>query len=469
VGILPVEPRRRRAVGIGLIGMAFAALVAVLPIAAPLSASADPIDPSTADESISIWLRDVATKAPVPDISVEVKGKGFDETFTTDADGRVLVGLPGPGDYTITVDDSTAPPEIGSIPAAQNPRTVAVQSTNKNVPANFLFTTAAGSGGGTTPSDSTSPSTGAGSSGSSSGASSGGTGITGGLVASKIVTGIIYGLLLALASIGVSLIYGTTGLNNFAHGELVTFGALMGYLFSSILGLPGFVGIIAAVLLGGLYGFVQDTVLWRPLRKRGVGLVPLMIVSIGLALATRYVYSFFFGADRLTLPNDPSPFLRIGSVSLRFTDVMGAVVALIVLLLVAWVMLRTRLGKAARAVSDNRSLAAASGIDVDGVIRWIWIGGGALAGLSGVLIAYYQSLRWDTGSQILLLIFAAVTLGGLGSAFGALVGSMVISVFMNLSTLFIPDNLKYVAALAVMIVILLVRPQGILGRRERIG
>ncbi|TPW71782.1 branched-chain amino acid ABC transporter permease [Schumannella sp. 10F1B-5-1] len=445
--------------------MAFAALIAVLPIAAPL-ASAEPIDPNTADESISIWVRQLQTKEPVPNLSVEVKGDDFDETFTTDAEGRIQVGLPGPGTYTVTVDDSTAPDGVGTLPDAQNPREVSVQATNKGVPANFLFTTAdTGSGGATSPSDSASPSSGA----SDSGSSSGPRGITGGLVASKIVTGIIYGLLLALASIGVSLIYGTTGLNNFAHGELVTFGALMGYLFSSILGLPGVVGILAAVILGGVYGFAQDVVLWKPLRKRGVGLVPLMIVSIGLALATRYIYSFIFGADRLTLPNDPSPFLKIGSVSLRFTDVMGAVVALVVLLLVAFVMLRTRLGKAARAVADNRSLAAASGIDVDFVIRCIWIGGAALAGLSGVLIAYYQSLRWDTGSQILLLIFAAVTLGGLGSAFGALVGSLVISVFMNLSTLFIPDNLKYVAALAVMIVILLVRPQGILGRRERIG
>jgi branched-subunit amino acid ABC-type transport system permease component len=449
--------------------MAFAALIAVLPVAAPLSASADPIDPSTADESISIWLRDVATKAPVPNVSVEVSGKGFDEKFTTDADGRALVGLPGPGTYTVTVDTSTAPTDIGSIPAAQNPRKVTVQDTNKNVPANFLFTKAAA--GGSTPGDGASPSAGASAgTGSSSGDSDETSpAISGPLVLSKLVTGIIYGLLLALASIGVSLIYGTTGLNNFAHGELVTFGALMGYVFSSVLGLPGFVGIIAALLLGGVYGFVQDTVLWRPLRKRGVGLVPLMIVSIGLALATRYVYSFIFGADRLTLPNDSSPFLRFGGVSLRFTDVMGAVIALVALLLVGFIMLRTRLGKAARAVADNRSLAAASGIDVDFVIRCIWIGGAALAGLAGVLIAYYQSLRWDTGSAILLLIFAAVTLGGLGSAFGALIGSLVISVFMNLSTLFIPDNLKYVAALAVMIVILLVRPQGILGRRERIG
>jgi len=136
---------------------------------------------------------------------------------------------------------------------------------------------------------------------------------------------------------------------------------------------------------------------------------------------------------------------------------------------VAYVLLYTKIGKATRAVSDNRSLAAASGIDVEGVIRVVWIGGAALAALSGVFIAYYQSLRWDTGASILLLVFSAVVLGGLGTAFGALIGSIVIGVFINVSTMVLPENMKYVAALVVMIVILLVRPQGILGRKDRIG
>jgi branched-subunit amino acid ABC-type transport system permease component len=222
-------------------------------------------------------------------------------------------------------------------------------------------------------------------------------------------------------------------------------------------------------VLGGIFGLLQDTTIWRPLRRRRVGLIPLMIVSIGLALATRYVYVLFYGGDRLTLPNDPSPFLVLGPISLRFTDVFGAGLSIIVLLGVAYVMLGTKLGKAARAVADNGPLAAASGINVDRVIRFVWIGAAALAALAGVLIAYYQGLRWDTGSAILLLIFAAVTLGGLGSAFGALVGSIVLSVFMNLSTLVLPENLKYAAALVVLILILLFRPQGILGRKERVG
>jgi branched-chain amino acid transport system permease protein len=103
------------------------------------------------------------------------------------------------------------------------------------------------------------------------------------------------------------------------------------------------------------------------------------------------------------------------------------------------------------------------------VIRTVWVAGGALAGLAGALLAYYQAIRWDTGASILLLIFAAVTLGGLGTAFGALIGALVIGLFIDLSTLVLPANMKFVAALAVMIVILVVRPQGILGKRDRIG
>ncbi|WP_051210338.1 branched-chain amino acid ABC transporter permease [Rathayibacter toxicus] len=287
----------------------------------------------------------------------------------------------------------------------------------------------------------------------------------------KVVTGLIFGLLIALAAIGASLIYGVTGLNNFAHGELVTFGALMAYLFSGLLGLPALLAIPIAVVLGGALGFAQDRVLWKPLRKKGTPLVPLMIVTIGLSLALRYLFVFFFGADRLTLPNSAAPFVTVPAlgISLKFTDIVGAIVGIICIVSVAYLLTKTRIGKAMRAVSDDRALASASGINVEGVICFVWSLSGALAALAGVYIGYYQSLRWDTGASILLLIFAAITLGGLGSAYGALVGSLVIGLMMNISTIWIPENLKYVAPLLLMIIILLVRPQGILGRKERVG
>ena len=120
-------------------------------------------------------------------------------------------------------------------------------------------------------------------------------------------------------------------------------------------------------------------------------------------------------------------------------------------------------------MADNKLLAATTGIHVERVIRVVWVGGAALAAVSGVLVAFYQTLSFQSGAQILLLIFAAVTLGGLGSAYGALVGALLLSWFIELSTFFIPSSMKIVAAMIVMIVILLVRPQGILGRKQRIG
>jgi branched-chain amino acid transport system permease protein len=141
----------------------------------------------------------------------------------------------------------------------------------------------------------------------------------------------------------------------------------------------------------------------------------------------------------------------------------------VVLLLVALMLQRTKIGKAMRAVADNRDLAASSGIDVNRVILVVWMMGGALAALGGVLLGLSDQVQWDMGFRLLLLMFAGVTLGGLGTAYGALVGSLVVGIFVQLSTLVIPDDMKYVGGLLLLIVVLIVRPQGILGSRARIG
>ncbi len=145
------------------------------------------------------------------------------------------------------------------------------------------------------------------------------------------------------------------------------------------------------------------------------------------------------------------------------------VLAVVVLLAFAFSLLYTKTGKATRAVSDNPALAAASGIDVDAVIRIVWIVGTALAAFSGVLFGLTQGMDFQLGFQVLLLIFAAVILGGLGTAFGAMLGAISVGLLIELSTLFIPAELKNVGALAVLIIVLLVRPQGLLGRSQRVG
>jgi branched-chain amino acid transport system permease protein len=225
-----------------------------------------------------------------------------------------------------------------------------------------------------------------------------------------------------------------------------------------------------AVAAAGLSGWVQDRFLWHPLRKRRVGLTQQLIVTIGLAIALQYTYQFFFGASSLRIDTTTPETVRFGPVFLTQTSLVSVIIAAVVLVAVAYFLVGTRIGRATRAVSDNPALAAASGISVDGIIRLVWTAGAALAGLGGVLMGLYlNATAWNMGGTLLLLMFAAVTLGGLGTAFGALVGSLVIGLVVEMSNLVIPSDMRYAGALVILILILLFRPQGILGRAERIG
>ena len=285
------------------------------------------------------------------------------------------------------------------------------------------------------------------------------------------VDGLILGLIIALAALGLNLIFGTTGLTNFAHGEILTLGGLLTYYFSAIANLPVMVAAPIAVLLSAfISGFLQDKYLWKPLRKRGTGLIAMLVVSIGFAIFLRYFFLFLFGGDTRQLPQYAGQAgLEFGLVNITPKSILTTVIGIGFIVFATLWLLRTRMGKASRAVADNPALASASGIDVQKVIRAVWILGAALAGYAGVVVTINQGVSFLMGQDMLLLIFAAVTLGGLGTANGALVGSLIIGLFVQLSTLFIPTELKYVAALVVLILILVVRPQGILGRKDRIG
>ncbi|WP_062134107.1 branched-chain amino acid ABC transporter permease [Demequina aestuarii] len=302
-------------------------------------------------------------------------------------------------------------------------------------------------------------------------------------IAQNVFNGIVFGLLLALASVGLSLIYGTTGLSNFAHGEQVSLGAMLAYFFATqepvsiplvpvefTIGWPLWLASIAAIAVAGATGWLQDRFMWAKLRKRGVKTVQQMIVSIGFSLALLNFLQWWIGPDRLRVSTAIEERKQIGPIQLGDTTTMSIGIAVVALLAVGYFLLRTRLGRATRAVSDNPALAAASGIKVDGIIRLVWVMATSLAALGGILLALYDSgTKFDTGAKLLLLMFAAVTLGGLGQPFGALVGSLVIGVVVETSTLWLGPDLKYATALAILILVLLVRPQGILGRAERVG
>lgn len=376
---------------------------------------------------------------PVPGARIIVEGNGFNGEGTTDESGVVRIGVPERAEYTITLDEESLPEGIAVEGEASTQRSIGQQGSTQ-----YAFNLGVGERSTTS--------------------------FTNQFV-ERLMNGLNFGLLLGLASLGVSLVFGTTGLTNFAHAEAVTLGAVIAVIFGVWWGMPMWIVLPIVLILGAAAGWFVDAGLWAPLRRRGVGLIPMMIVSIGLSFAVRYLYQFFFGGNTYQLPGAAPPKMPIiGPIRLSWIDIMSMGVSLVLLIAVALWLTRTRIGKATRAISDNPALAAASGINVDRVVRIVWMVATSLAAIAGVLWAYFRpGMRWDMGMQILLLIFAAVVLGGLGTAFGAMIGALIVGLLVELSTLWLPSDLKYVGALAVLIVILLVRPQGLLGQRERIG
>lgn len=412
---------------------------------------------------------------PLAGVRITATGDAGTVETTSADDGRWQIEVPAKGTYAVELDESTLPEGVSLADGQENPREVSFGNTTR---AGVIFQFGAGGGAAAAPApagadDTTAVPSSPPTAGETAAPGTTDTG-TGGrafgvVLGERALAGLTFGLILALCSVGLNLILGTTGLNNFSHGETVTLGAVLAFAFAA-LGLPMWLAIIAAVAGGGLYGYLNDTLLWRPLRRRRAGLVPMMIVSIGFALTVRYILQFFFGGSTRQLPLAQGPVFDLGPFSITRNNLVSMLVALAVVIIVSLLLMKSKIGKATRAVADNPALASASGIDVDRVIRIIWITGAALAALGGILYAYYRpGVTFNMGQQILLMMFAAVTLGGLGTVFGALVGSLIVGIFVEISTIWLSADLKYVGALFIMILVLVFRPQGILGRKERIG
>lgn len=387
-------------------------------------------------------LVDPATNSGVPGVLISATGPdGFSDQTESQADGTWALDIPGAGDYVVTIDPATLPEGL----TLRDPETTS-RTVNVFAARDLIVRFPLGEGQQTTTAWwSTIP--------------------------QLTVDGLLIGIQIGLAAVGLSLIFGTTKLTTFAHGEMIALGALLTFFFSSVVGLPlilaAVLGVIASAYVGG---WAQNQFLWRPLRRRGTGLIAMLVVSIGLGFLLRYFFLFIFGGQTRTFNQYAGqPGIEIGPVLIAPKDLIAGAIGIALILLTAWWLLRTRAGKATRAVADNPALASASGIDVEKVIRQVWILGVGLAAYAGVMVGLQVGVSWFMGFQLLLLVFAGTVLGGLGTAFGAIVGSLIVGLFIQLSTVFVPTELKYVGALLVLILILLVKPEGILGRKERIG
>jgi neutral amino acid transport system permease protein len=283
-------------------------------------------------------------------------------------------------------------------------------------------------------------------------------------VAQTGINGLSLGSVYALGAVGLTLVYGILKLVNFAHGDFLTFGAFMAYLMNVTWGVPLVFALFFGMAMTALLGVFFERTMWGPMRARKAGLLQLMLMSIGLAFVIRYSIQYIWGTEIRVL--DVSRVATVEFLGLRIgrTDLIVIAVGFAVLLGVGLMLKYSLLGKQMRALSDNLDLAETSGIDTGRVIFYTWLFAGALAGLAGVLAGAVTDIRPELGFALLLPIFAAVVLGGIGDAFGALAGGIVLGLVTEWSTLFIDSRWKATVGFAVLIVVLILRPQGIFGR-----
>lgn len=292
-----------------------------------------------------------------------------------------------------------------------------------------------------------------------------------------IADGIILGATLALGAIGLTLTYNILRFANFAHGEFLTFGAYFALVFASL-----FVGgqtlgpltfgwgfllaiVVAGVLTAGL-ALLLDALLYRELRKSDIA-VTLVIASFGASLMLRNIVVFAWGSQpeyysrNIAIAREILPGVRLTA-----NEIFVIVLTAVLMVALHLFLTRTKLGKAMRAVSDNPALARVTGINVQGVIRWTWIVGGSLAAVAGVLFGLTVQIGPEMGFNLILPMFAAAILGGVGSIYGAVLGGLIIGLAESVSVPFIGAAYMPAVGFTLMFLILLVYPKGLLGERS---
>ena len=302
----------------------------------------------------------------------------------------------------------------------------------------------------------------------------------------QLGNGLLLGIIISVASVALSLLYGVTRIVNFAHGEIIALGAIATLFLSSPidyrvlfldkfspLGLDFLLSCILAVIICGLFGGLLELILFRPLRKGNVGNIAVLVVTIGLSIFIRHLYLLFATGKVQNFPLELQRRQTYFFFDMTPRNLKVLIIGILVMILIGLLLTYTKLGKAMRAVRDSEELSSVSGINSDNIILITWISSSMLAGLAGVFQATINDVRWNMGFLILLLIFAGTVLGGIGTSFGAMVGGLIIGILVQVSV-GLPfmeghTEAKNAVALGIMIVILLFRPQGIFGQKERIS
>jgi neutral amino acid transport system permease protein len=276
-----------------------------------------------------------------------------------------------------------------------------------------------------------------------------------------IVNGIVLGSIIALAAIGLTMVYGVLNFANFSHADFMALGAYIAFVLNAVLGINLIISFFIAIAISGAIGVLLDFLVWKPMRKKNADLVSLIIISIGLALIVRNSIIFIWGGSTRNFDLPVRKGIEMLGVTVTHNQLIGMGTAILFMVMVHYFLKHTKMGKAMRAISDDINLARVSGIDADKVIMWMWFVGIGLAGAAGILYGLETTIRPNMGWFLILPMFAAVILGGIGNPYGAMVGGMVIGLSQELSILILPSEYKMGVSLAIMILVLLFKPEGL--------
>ena len=278
-----------------------------------------------------------------------------------------------------------------------------------------------------------------------------------------VVNGLVAGTVLAVPAIGFTAIYAVLRFPNFNVAAHATIGAFAGYVANAGLGLPAWAAVAVAFLVAGLAGVVNDELVLKPLRPSGA--LTAAIAAVALTIVLENVVRFIFGNDLrgydLAIQRD----WQVGGLRIGPQQVQNLVIAVVAMAAVFVFLAFTRMGKAMRAVADNPMLAGIKGINADAVARAVNFVGMGLAGVGGMLLGLDTSIDPLTGFRVILSVFAAAVVGGLGSIPGAVVGALTIGVAEELSLLTLAPAYRTAVGFVAILVVLTLRPRGILGER----
>ncbi len=278
-----------------------------------------------------------------------------------------------------------------------------------------------------------------------------------------IIYGIILGSIISLGAIGISLTFGIVRFANFAHGDFMTLGAYFAFTFFVLLGLPWALSLALAAASTALSMVLVDQAIYKRLRRASPMI--LLISSFGTALIVRSLIQLFWGpANKVYEVGIKFPVVFWG---LRMkTDQIFILLGTVALVIALHLFLRhTKMGRAMRAMADNVDLSRITGIDTERVVVWTWVIGGVLATAAGIFYAMDTRIFPVLGWRLLLPIFAAAVLGGIGKPYGAIAGGMIVGISQELSTLWLLPTYKEAVAFGLLVIVLIFRPKGLFGGR----